>query len=203
VKNLKCPECSFETGYQGILAKHIFENHPEKWDEYVHKNAIALMNLMPENFDNLIIEKKDRDHLQLQNFIAGEYETIKVSRSFNQYGVAEYTIWIEQADEDNEIITPQSCHDCFKDCVFYKERACSRTEKEIEDEIAQWQNKIKMKGRYLTSEITIENIIFERNCYLDIPHSHLLKGKQMTLKTTDHTIIKPFLKIRDLFFVLY
>ena len=86
-----------------------------------------------------------------------------------------FYVSVRIARTDEEIIAPESCHDCDPECEFWCEDGCLRdkaADEEISEYLAQPTKEVGI--------LRITPIIWEEKCYLDIPHYHYYKGFAVT-----------------------
>jgi hypothetical protein len=141
----------------------------------------------------------DKDYIISLNYMdAYNYEDITLEPiCINEYGLMKYIISIESYDMDNELELGDTYY-----CM----------EKEIsESKLRQIENRTeKARSKYLESRpttltvwsnkmITVENQIFNRECFNNITHYHYYYGQTVTLETRDFNDIEPFLILRDFF----
>jgi hypothetical protein len=140
-------------------------------NEYLEQFLNALKEQYPEP------EYEYEINLEL-GFIEIKSYDMEIYIEINEYQTP-ISVSITKIDEDNEIITPQSCHDCSEDCPFYdiEKEECLRTDDIIDKEKAEWQ-----KTLFENDHITIARTIAEKMCYLDIPHYHYFKAYTITLR---------------------
>jgi len=143
----------------------------------------------PYLFEEIIIERQTEEGLKEDG--KGVWQTDR------------YKIWIEKADVNNEIITSTSCHDCFEDCEYYHEDGCKITDEQTETEVKEHESKKKIKVKGFGYELTIEPVISEVVCYLNVTHAHYYKGYMITATSTDKDLVRTILKARDILFDIY
>lgn len=96
------------------------------------------------------------------------YEYIEAYVHFNEHFNI-YEMDVSYFDYDNEIIAPESCHDCSTDCQFYKKGDCTT---KPEKEMAEHMRKKTLKG----NKVSISPDIIGRKCFVNISHNHYYKG---------------------------
>jgi hypothetical protein len=140
-------------------------------NEYLKQFLNALKERYPEP------EYEYEINLEL-GFIFIEGYDIEICIEINEYQVPT-GVFVTKFDENNEIITPESCHDCSEDCPFYnaQNEECLRTDDIIDKEMAEWR-----KALFVSDDITIARTIAEKKCYLDIPHYHYFQAYTITLR---------------------
>ena len=140
-------------------------------NEYLEQFLNALKEQYPES------EYEYEINLEL-GFIEIKGYDIEIYIEINEYQVPA-SVSITKIDEDSEIITPESCHECSEDCPFYdiEKEECLRTDNIIDNEMAEWR-----KTLFESDHITIARTIAEKKCYLDIPHYHYFQAYTITLR---------------------
>jgi hypothetical protein len=140
-------------------------------NEYLEQLLNALKEQYPES------EYEYEINLELGFIFIKGYD-IEICIEINEYQ-APTGVFITKIDENNEIITPESCHDCSEDCPFYnaQNEECLRTDDIIDKEIAEWR-----KTLFENDYITIARTIAEKKCYLDIPHYHYFQAYTIILR---------------------
>jgi hypothetical protein len=158
-------------------------------NEYLEQFLNALKEEYPEE------EYAYQINLEL-GFIEIKGYDIEIYIEINQYQVPS-SVSITKIDENSEIITPESCHDCSEDCPYYdiEKEECLRTNEFIDKEIAEWE-KTLFKNDY----ITIARTIVEKMCYLDIPHYHYFQAYTITLRKG--LVVNDIIAIDQLFDIL-
>ncbi|MEM5868320.1 MAG: hypothetical protein QXG39_10435 [Candidatus Aenigmatarchaeota archaeon] len=128
------------------------------------------------------------------------YEFVEVALELNEYGNV-VSAYYKYANLTEEIITPQSCHDCGEYCEFYvaKTEECSITEDDINNEIAEWVD-VPMLA---SAHFEVGRTIIEIKCYLGIPHEHLYKGYLIHLIYADNVVAFDILKVLDCIIEIY
>ena len=129
-----------------------------------------------------------------------ETEIITLEINLNEYNVPIRQLWIEKAQRDNELIYPESCHDCDESCEYFKNEGCTLdeiTNKELE----QWKNLEKLEfGKTGYNDFTniIETSILKERCFLNVPHYHYYKAITIYTKDSDHNHIRNMINARDI-----
>lgn len=207
-----CEYCSFKTDAIGKLLKHVFDNHHQHFNETCinFTQPKHLIDILPEDIrENEDYEKtlETPNILKVQYTDAYEKLNIQIDRHFNEYGVAHYTLWLTKIDDltNDEIIYPESCHDCYEDCTYYDKETESCTIEEISNkEKEDWENKPNLTTKFGINELidvyaTIETI----KCYLNILHYHYYKALEINAQTTDAKTITTIINAADIIFALY
>ena len=129
--------------------------------------------------------------------IVAEYEDADfketITLEFVKHG---YELTVEVAFLDEEIHTPESCHDCFNDCPYFDEDGCKLSDEEIEEEIREWTSRAPVKS---LDQLIVEPTIIEIWCPVNMPHYHIYKGVRMTFRTGDPNEVLAFLTLRGYF----
>jgi len=129
-----------------------------------------------------------------------ETEIITLEINLNEYNVPIWQLWIEKAEIDNELIYPESCHDCDGSCEYFKNDECT-VEDITEKEVTKWKNLEKLEfGKTGYNDFTnvIETSILEEHCFLDVPHYHYYKAIRIYTKDSDHNHIRNMINARDI-----
>jgi len=162
----------------------------------MEKAKALLKDIISEDYQTL---EESVDCLAYRYTDAYEQELIEVNTRTNRYGVTFYTLLVERTDFDNEIITPESCHDCSEDCQYYGRTQCNRTDKAIQREIDQWKKAKEVKAR----DLTLSTSIVETECHLNVSHHHAYRGFILMYETTSVDRLKDVLNARDILFGIY
>jgi hypothetical protein len=144
-------------------------------NEYLKQFIEDLKKEYPEPEWEYNVDEKLR-YLTMKNWSMGEFTEIYVE--WNEYNVPIKVI-ITETNDNEEIITPYSCHDCaYDECPYYdkEKEECSITDEDIDKEEREWEKKL-----YESAKITIARTIVEEKCYLDIPHTHIYKAYTIAL----------------------
>jgi len=144
-------------------------------NEYLRQFIEALKQEYPEDTYEYEINEK-LNYMEIKSNQFGEIFEIYIE--WNEYQVPIKLI-MTKANMDEEIITPESCHECgYENCTFYdaEKQECTITQEQIDKEIKEWQ-----KTLYHSEKLTINQTVIEQKCYLDVPHYHLYKAHQITL----------------------
>jgi len=96
---------------------------------------------------------------------------------FEMYGAQPVTT-ITIAEKVDEIVTPESCHECEKeDCIFFdmEKGKCKITDSMVEKEIREWEDTLVE-----TRNLTVEKVVVQEECPIKNPHYHYYKGYRIT-----------------------
>ena len=142
--------------------------------------------------------QENKEFITLEYSDSYSYEKITLTPIIiNEYGVIKYTIMVESYEMENELELGD---------MYY----CNETQIS-ESKLRQIEKKTnKARDKYLKTPfnilkawseklITIENTIFNRECFNNVTHYHYYYGKTVTLETRDFNDIQPFLILRDFF----
>jgi len=157
-----------------------------------------LLNMGETYFGPDYTLKENGEYITLEYLDAYTYEKITLEPViFNDYGLIKYIISVDSYDIDQELE--------LSDMFYCREIRIS------ESKLKQIENKTrKMAEKYRSVKpeifkawperlITVENNIFNRECFLNVTHTHYYYGKTVTLETRDFNDIQPFLILRDFF----
>ena len=161
------------------------------------KEIKAILNEVNEEESKI---ERDGDEITINYEDAYEIETIWLRKWQNEYGVTFYDLELEYAHRNEEIHNCYSCHDAFCDDCPLKEIK-DEIDNYIEKEINEYLKKPKIKIEVF-DKLTIERIIVERKCYVDVPHYHIYKGVRVRFETQDFSHVIAILKLRDLLYKL-
>jgi len=139
-----------------------------------------------EDISETLIELKYQDGY--------ETEIITLELHLNQYNVPIWQLWIEKAEIDDELIYPESCHDCDESCEYFKNEECT-VEEITNKELEQWKNLEKLE---FGKTNVIETSILEEHCFLNVPHYHYYKAITIYTKDSDHNHIRNMINARDI-----
>lgn len=166
-------------------------------------NAIISLDKLISNMgfskDDWEYTINDKDYIISLNYMdAYSYEDITIEPIIiNDYGLTKYIISVESYDMDDELE--------LNDMFYCREMEIS------EKKLGQIEIKtLKARTKYLEAKpmvltafsnkmITVENTIFNHECFLNVTHYHYYYGKTVTLETRDFNDIEPFLQLRDFF----
>jgi hypothetical protein len=144
-----------------------------KKDEYLNQFVEVLKEEFREE-DWKYEVNMEMGYLKMEYQDAYQYEEIFID--LNEYNVP-VKATITRASLDEEIVTPESCHECFEECPYYSEDECKITDENIDKEIEEWEKVLVEKGK-----LVVKRVIVELECFLDVRHYHLLKGYEVVLK---------------------
>jgi len=109
-----------------------------------------------------------------------------------------YELTIITFEFADEITDPASCHECTEDCPNFRGEECAITDEDIEKEIEEHTSKPEKKIRLFAGDMEIRNVVYEHYCALNIPHNHLERALEITLKTTDPELLETIIEHHDL-----
>jgi len=105
--------------------------------ENLQKSFLQLNNI--DNFDIKIDDRQGSHYMEAIYRDGTDGEEVWVDVEINRWGVIKYNCTIVEWFNQNEIVTPESCHDCYEDCHFYRKSGeCGITEKHIVREVQKW-----------------------------------------------------------------
>jgi len=158
--------------------------------ELVKRALIVEIREVFEGF-NVVYEKDNEILLKYED----AYEIVETWIIVDDEGEIE-TVDITVVDLDEEIATPEGCHDClFEECPRWdnEKEECNITDEEIHEEERKW---VRVVG--ITRGLRISRIIYKRWCYLNIPHNHIYRGYSIKLyKPTDIEKIRAVYEILE------
>jgi len=161
-------------------------------NEYLQQFLESLRESFRE--DNLWIYevKEDEGYVKLVYSDSYTYEEIFID--LNEYKVP-ISVSITKADLDNEIIVPESCHECSEFCEYYNDEDCTFNDSDFDREVNDWE-----KVLFNNNKITIKRVVVSVKCFLDIPHYHYYKGYEVTLN--DSLLPETVISLDNLFDLL-
>jgi len=143
-------------------------------------------------------------------FITKEYrdaydvERITLEKRPNEYGVPIYHLLIESYSFNDEIIKPESCHDCDPACMYYRNGQCNRSELEIAKEEREHLERKTLTVNLFNGILTIFPEILSHTCYLNVTHEHYYKGYVIGVRNSSSPdTIKAVINARDIILRLY
>jgi hypothetical protein len=104
------------------------------------------------------------------------YEIVNATIFLNEHGVP-FALAYVKAKRDEEVLTPESCHECvLADCVYYDttEEECTLSDEEIQEKFGRWKRKLVE-----VRNMIVRSVIVKDECYLDIPHAHYYRGYEV------------------------
>jgi hypothetical protein len=103
------------------------------------------------------------------------YQFEEIFIDINRYDVP-VVLTITRADFDDEIFTPESCHECGEFCEFYDSESgeCTLSDETIDKEIEEWNTTI-----FESKDIVIRKVVVEVKCFINIPHTHYYRGYEI------------------------
>ncbi len=207
----RCEVCGYETPYEGVYYRHLVENrdidHEKMLREYekekIGKAIDWLKSLIREVFGS---EKDFIECFGREITLTDEAEGLDIYAyvSLNDWGIPKYYINIKIWDINEEIITPESCHDClYEECDWWDEdkEECGLTDDIINKEIEEYRDKkvvILHNG-----EVVIRRWICDVECFLNFRHYHLYKGHLIGIETTDRDKVEAIIKAYDILIDVY
>jgi hypothetical protein len=142
--------------------------------------------------------QENKEFITLEYSDSYSYEKITLTPIIiNEYGVIKYTIMVESYEMEDELE--------LNNYFYCNEIRISESKlRQIEKKTDRTRDKyLKAPFNILKSHpekmITVENTIFNRECFLNMTHYHYYYGKTITLETSDFNDIGPFLILRDFF----
>lgn len=174
-----------------------------KLESLVKETEESLRSLLSEEH-NIESEKQGDSYM-----ISGEYndaydiESLSLGITVNEFGIPFYILDLDSTDRNNEIIKPESCHECDNFCNLWKRGKCSRTDKVIEREEVNHMNRKKLDSQWLNRGLIIEPKLITEECFLNVTHEHEFKGFALNLKCHDIETVKAVLELRDCLISLY
>ena len=151
-----------------------------------------LLNMGETYFGPDYYLKENKELITLEYSDSCSYEKITL-----EYGAIKYTIMVESYEMEDELE--------LGDMYYCNETQISESKlKQIEKKTDKARDKylkapFNILKSYPEKMITIENTIFNRECFNNITHYHYYYGKTVTLETRDFNDIEPFLILRDFF----
>jgi len=129
-------------------------------------------------------------------YYSDAYNVTEVYIYLNEYKVPEGVTIIE-ANKDEEIIMPETCHYCSCECPHYDEEndTCLISDEEINREISEWE-RVLCETRHLR----VERVVYGEKCYMDIPHYHYYKAYKVTY--TGPVLVETIVSLVELFDLL-
>jgi hypothetical protein len=156
---------NFEGGIS--LEKEKVQEKVQEKTEYLKEFMDCLKSEFPE-FEFELGETMD----YIEAEYCDVYNFTSIYIELNDYNVPVRLV-ITKADLDEEIITPEACHDCiYEDCQFYK----CRSEEDVEKEMEEWS-----KTLYESEKLTVKRVVIDRKCYVNIPHYHYYRAYEISL----------------------
>jgi len=165
--------------------------------ENLHKSLL-------DNIDNFDIEIVTDDCIQARYRDRTDGEEIWVDVEINQWDVIKYNCTIVEWSNENEILTPESCHDCDEDCRFYRKSGrCGITDKHVTRELQKWQPTSDIEAKCFAMTLTVGRRAKEESCEVGISHNHLYGVYKIEATTTDVERLLTLIKARSIIFDLY
>lgn len=130
-------------------------------------------------------------------FDGGEGESAEITLRKNEYGVITYEYDGTWFDSMNEIVTCESCHDCWSDCPFNDKTEEERNEI-VKKDIKEWKSKPKIEFELLRTKITIHPEVIEVTCHVGMSHKHLYRGYTVKFETNNRKTFESLMNIRDI-----
>jgi len=148
--------------------------------------------------------EQDESFITKQYRDAYDVERITLEVKPNEYGVPIYYLLIESYSFNDEIVKPESCHDCFPSCMYYKNGQCNLSELEIAKEEREHLELKALIVNLFNGTLTIFPEIFSETCHLNVTHEHYYKGYVIGVKNSSSPdTIRTVINARDIILRLY
>jgi hypothetical protein len=208
----KCDFCSHISDTIGIYHKHVFDSHGQQHfleivrSDHEMKSLDALLpqEYSAEALNHVEIAANNTDTL-IAKYISDDYEfyeTINISREFNEYGVCFFNLQITQYSRDNMVKTSDILCNEYEESMTEKQIA--KIDNKADREITKWKNHKAWEIRdSYTCNLSVKADITSETNYSNYTHEQYFKAVTIECTTQDTKKLKALIAAKDIIINLY